>query len=234
MKNLSWLFLLCGLSCIASGQTHPPKGDKPEAYCNPVIYDTHAPTTITCSGLSEEQVRDIEKLLRGITTSDRKNRDVILKRIDEDAERIITEFKNQGIHQQRAISDEEEQLMREGQNNGVGEMVIITAPAGDREASAFAVQLRRIFSQLGFNVPSINYVPHLPVFPDTDADVVMVNNTGTQGGAEFIWGAFDLTTLRFKHVASDRDIHTLQPLASGIDWNPKKPINLFVYPNKVR
>jgi hypothetical protein len=228
MREVLICLFLSGI-CIGQTQT-PPKSEmsnKTEGACSNIIPDNHGTITITCTGFSVQQSKEIEKLLHGIAKSETKDRDLILQKLDE----VLAEVrKSQEQNQQRTITDEQFQYMRRDYNGGVDEFVHIFAPSGDEEASHLALRIAEILGKLGFYVSPVNYRTPLPKL--TDVDVAIFSNYGAQDGAEFIGGILDhLASLQVKFIQWNDVVPEND--SSGKYPPPrdrKVPIHVYVFP----
>jgi hypothetical protein len=108
----------------------------------------------------------------------------------------------------------------------------VSAPSGDPEAINLAVRIRGILSSYGFAVAPVDYDSKVPDI--RDADVVLLNNSATFGGATDIWDAIHFcTSLRIKKIPWGGSPPKTGVAASApSSWDKKAPIHVYILPKK--
>ena len=115
--------------------------------CSPIANNNQGSITIRCTGFSAEQNKQILEILHQLSLKRSRDQDAVLSKLNEV---LATVRASQRQSASRVISPQQQSMIL---NSSWGECpkerILITAPNGDPEAQALAVQLEEILNRAG-------------------------------------------------------------------------------------
>jgi hypothetical protein len=123
--------------------------------CSPITPDNRGTITITCTGFSERQNRQILDFLHQLSAEQAKDQDVLLQKLNEIIEALKSAERQAAP---RTISEESQNMILKNNAWGICASVpiVVLAPSGDNEAIALAGQFRDLFRRAG-RISKVDY-----------------------------------------------------------------------------
>jgi hypothetical protein len=143
--------------------------------CSPIAPDNQGSITITCTGFSEKQNRQILGFIKQLSSDQAKDQEALLAKLDE----VLAAIKASNGQSQRTISDEIQQRMRPSLDQFGGQIVQINAPSGDMESSNLALRIKEILGAMGWQVLPVKYGAEPP--PPENGFDFMIRTSGSGG-----------------------------------------------------
>jgi hypothetical protein len=145
--------IVCILSvALASSYSQDKKesvaNQETKGICSPITPDNRGTITITCTGFSERQNRQILDFLHQLSAEQAKDQDVLLQKLNEIIE-TLKSAERQAVP--RTISEESQRRILLDLDWGICALVpiVVVAPSGDNEAVTLAGQFRDLFRNAG-------------------------------------------------------------------------------------
>jgi len=155
VKALVSVFIVAGSLCAfaQAGTKQGPISEETKGVCSPIAPDNKGTITITCSGFSDKQNKQIMDFLKQLSSEQAKDQEVLLQKLDQ----IIATLR--ATQRPRKITDEAATtILRSNWGFCAQVPIIVVAPSGDDEAGSLAVQLVNLFSRAGRS-SRVQYIP---------------------------------------------------------------------------
>jgi len=187
MKTLVLAVLTFGLLSNASRQRSPtPHADvETKGICSPIAPNNQGTITITCTGFSDKQNRQILDFLHQLSIKQAGDQDALLSKLDE----IIAAVKaTQRQSSPRIITGEvRQQILRSNWGVCATEKVVIVAPTKDGEAQSLAEQIKKILDGVGMQ-PKVVYDEMKKVPGNTEDLKISTSSSGGYCTTRFLGG----------------------------------------------